>query len=140
MTKQKIDTIISACLVGVPCRKNGVSKTSVRALAIYKKGNSVAICPELMAGLGIPRNACEIVGGRIVDNSGKDFTQEFRLGAKLALEFVKKNKIKKAILKSGSPTCGCKTIYSGNFDGKKKKGVGVFADLLKREGIKIIEL
>ena len=140
MKKQKIDTIISACLVGVPCRWNGKAKTDKKALAIYNKGKCIAICPELMAGLGVSRNACEIVDGRIIDKSGKDFTKEFIAGAKLALDFVKKNKIKKAILKSGSPTCGCKTIYSGKFDGKKKKGTGVLATMLKKDKIKLTEI
>jgi len=124
----------------VPCRWNGKAKTSKKALASYNKGNCLAICPELMAELGIPRDKCEIVKGKIINENNKDFTKEFIIGAKLALEFVRKNKIKKAILKSGSPTCGCKTIYSGKFDGKKKKGMGIFAAMLKKEKVKITEV
>ena len=138
--ESKTDTIISACLVGVPCRWNGEEKTNKKALKIYAKGNCAAVCPELMAGLGIPRNACERVDGKIVDKNGKDHTKQYSIGAKLALDFIKKNKIKKAILKSGSPTCGCKTIYSGKFDGKKKKETGVFAEMLKKENIKMTEI
>jgi len=140
MKKIKVDTIVSSCLVGVPCRWNGEAKTNKKALKIYAKGNCAAVCPELMAGLSIPRNACEIVDSKIVDKNGKDYTKQYLIGAKLALDFVKKNKIKKAILKSGSPTCGCRTIYSGKFDGKKIKGTGIFATMLKKEKIKMIEI
>lgn len=140
MKKQKIDTIISACLVGVPCRWNSRNKISKKALAIYNKGNCVAICPEIMAGLGIPRNACEILNGKVIDKNGKNFTKEFLKGTKLALDFVRRNKIKKAVLKSGSPTCGCKTTYSGKFNGQKRKGMGVFSSALKKEKVRTVEI
>lgn len=138
--KQKNDTIISACLVGVPCRWNGKIKTNEKALTAYYKGNCMPICPEQMAGLRIDRCGCEIVNGRVIDKKGRDFTKKYLAGAKLALDFVKKNNIRKAVLKSGSPTCGCGTIYSGKFDGQKIKGMGVFAAMLKKEKIKLTEI
>ena len=60
---QKIKQCMSSCLVGVPCRYNGKSKVYQKSCDIYLKGNTLLICPEIMAGLPTPRPACEIVGG-----------------------------------------------------------------------------
>ena len=45
--------------------------------------------------------------------------------------------IKKAILKSNSPACGTGLIYDGTFSGKLRPGDGVFAAMLKRDGIRL---
>ncbi len=141
---------VSACLTGVPCRWNGKSKKSKDVLGIIKDKEYTALCPEQLAGLPTPRPACEIIGGdgfdvlnkkaKIIGSDGKEYTNIYIKGAKKALETIKKNKIKKVILKSGSPSCGCGTIYDGSFKGKKKKGYGVFAALLRKNGIKMLEL
>jgi uncharacterized protein YbbK (DUF523 family) len=150
--KNHINCIISACLVGVPCRWNAKHKFSKLALIEFQKGNAILVCPELMSGMKIPRAACEISNGdgldvlnnkaKVIDKKGDDYTNDFIAGSQKTInEIVKKNKIKKAILKSGSPSCGVKTIYSGKFNGKKIKGSGVFTALLKKNGIKnIIEI
>ena len=152
MNKKNIfEYVISACLVGIPCRFNGKSKLNEKALDVFLKGKSIAVCPELFANMETPRPACEICCGdgcdvikgsaSVLDNNGKDYSKQFICGAKIAIdEIVKKHGIKKAILKSGSPSCGSKSIYSGKFNGKKKRGDGVFACLLKKEGVKILTL
>ncbi len=151
MNNQKnIKYCMSACLVGVPCRYSGKSKLYQNSLDIYLEGETLVICPEILSGLPTPRPACEIVGGegedvllgtaKVIDKNGKDYSEDFINGAKKAFEIVKKHNIKKVYLKSGSPSCGAQTIYDGAFDGNTKKGSGVFAALLKREGVEIIEL
>lgn len=148
--KGKFEYVISACLLGIPCRWNGKSKTSKKSLEVYLKGNAIPVCPEIFGGLSTPRSACEIIGGdgkdvltrkaKIVDKKGKDYSKAFVCGSAIALEKIVKNYgIKKAILKSGSPTCGAGHIFSGKFDGKKKKGVGVFAAMLEKNGVEISE-
>lgn len=142
--------LISACLLGIPCRWNKKSKLNKKALNLFLRGEAVVVCPEILAGLPTPRPACEIKGGdgndvlngtaRVVDKTGKDHSSKFIKGARKTLQQVKLNKVTQAILKSGSPSCGVKLIYSGNFNGKKKKGVGVTAAILKKGGIKIKEL
>ncbi len=42
------------------------------------------------------------------------------------------------ILKERSPSCGSSMIYSGEFNGSKKKETGVTAALLKRNGIQVL--
>jgi len=147
--KKHFNQAISACLLGIPCRWNEKNKENKQAIKEFLKGKTLIICPEIMAGLPTPRPACEIVGGdgkdvlenraKILDREGNDYTDEFVKGAKLALDFIKENKIKKVLLKSGSPSCGAANIYIGDFSGNKKEGLGVFAALLQAHGIEIQE-
>ncbi|MFH0877553.1 MAG: DUF523 domain-containing protein [Candidatus Omnitrophota bacterium] len=59
-------------------------------------------------------------------------------GAKKSLELAKKYKIKKAIMKSKSPSCGCGLIHDGHFSKKLKPGFGVAAACLKKNGIEVM--
>ena len=141
---------MSACLAGVPCRYHGKSKVYKKSSDIFLEGKSLLLCPEIMAKLPTPRPPCEIIGGegkdvlsgkaKVVDPEGNDYSEYFIIGAKKALEIVKKHDVKKVFLKSGSPSCGATTIYDGSFKGNKKAGSGVFAALLKQEGIDVVEL
>lgn len=142
--------LVSACLLGIPCRWNKKSKLNKKALEIFLKGEAMVVCPEVLAGLSTPRPACEIKGGsgedvlkgeaKIIDKIGKDYSKLLIKGANKALTLAQKNKITEAILKSGSPSCGVSLIYSGDFNNQKKKGCGVFAALLKKNKIKLREL
>jgi uncharacterized protein YbbK (DUF523 family) len=144
-SKQKYEYAISACLVGVRCRWDGRAKPDKKALSIFKRGRCILICPEVSAGLPTPRPACEIIGGdgsgvlagraRVISRRRKDFTKFFVKGAQLTYLELKEYGVRKVILKSGSPSCGVNRIYSGKFDGQKKKGSGVFVSLLAKKGI-----
>ena len=116
---------------------------------LFSDYDIVPICPEQMGGLPTPRIPCEIQGGdgedvlegraAVIDKSGVDRTDAFIDGAKAALETVKKQGIKTAVLKSRSPSCGSGMIYTGSFDGRLKPGYGVVAALFKKMGIKIYD-
>ena len=54
------------------------------------------------------------------------------------LNLAKKLNIKKAILKSRSPSCGIDEIYDGTFSHTLTKKDGVTAELLKKNGIEVI--
>lgn len=54
------------------------------------------------------------------------------------LKIAKRFDVKKAILKSKSPSCGLNRIYNGNFDKTLVKGNGVTAQILIDNGIDII--
>ena len=143
--------LVSACLLSVPCRYDG-SHAKVTAapdhLHLFKERGVIAICPEFLAELAIPRGPFEIVGGngydvldgnaKVMSDDGNDYTRQFIGGAQKALETAKRMKVIKAILCDGSPTCGCKNIYDGSFKGKRKPGCGVFTALLKRNGIECV--
>jgi uncharacterized protein YbbK (DUF523 family) len=147
-SKLNSTTAISACLLGIPCRWNQKGKLHPDAFAAFAHGNALVVCPEVFGGMSTPRPACEIVGGdgrdvlagmaRVVDVNGHDYTQQFIAAAEKTLSLLQDNGITKIILKSGSPSCGAGTIYTGNFNGTTKDGVGVFTALLQKHNIDII--
>ena len=65
--------------------------------------------------------------------------RQFREGAEEALRIAKENGIDLAILQSRSPSCGVKQIYDGNFTGKLILGQGVFAQLLEKNGFRVMD-
>lgn len=70
--------------------------------------------------------------------SGQDVTRQFRLGAVRTLRLAKILKIKKAILKQRSPSCGSGQVYDGTFSGKIVAGNGVTTALLTKNGIQVV--
>lgn len=69
---------------------------------------------------------------------GKDVTRQFRRGAEEALRIARLAGCREAILKARSPSCGSGAIYDGSFSGKLIEGDGVFAGLLKEDGIEVV--
>lgn len=131
---------VSACLLGENCKYNGGNNYSEK-LVDYIKGNDVlSVCPEVMGGLPVPRESAEIVNGVVSHKDGTSVDKEFRKGAKKALERVKEENVDLVILQSRSPSCGVNTIYDGSFSGKLISGKGVFADLLQKNGIKVMDI
>ncbi len=100
-------------------------------------GQAVAVCPEVLGGLPVPRPPAEILGERIMTIDGKDVTAQYRAGAQAALRIAMKTGCSKAILKARSPSCGSGRIHDGSFSGRMTTGDGVFANLLKRAGIAV---
>ncbi|NQT75456.1 MAG: DUF523 domain-containing protein [Candidatus Omnitrophica bacterium] len=137
--------LVSACLAGIDCAWDGKDRLAPRIKHMVEKGLAVAVCPEVLGGRPIPRTRTEIRGGsggnvldgmaKVFDENSKDVTKEFLIGAHKALDIVEKHNIKKAILKSRSPSCGCDEIYDGSFQGRLVRGDGVTAALLKRKGV-----
>ena len=74
---------------------------------------------------------------KIVNDKGKDVTNEFLLGAEKTIDIVKRNNIKLALLKDNSPSCGSTMIYDGSFSQKKIVGMGITAKKLKELGVQI---
>ena len=131
---------VSACLLGENCKYNGGNNYSEKLKDYIKDKDVVAICPEVLGGLPIPREPSEIVNGIVRHKDGTSVDKEFKKGAKAALEIVKEQKVQIVILQSRSPSCGVNTIYDGSFSGRIISGQGIFADLLKRNGIKAIDI
>jgi len=100
----------------------------------------ISICPEVLGGLSIPREAAEIVNGKVSHKDGTSVDKEFRRGAETALKIIKEQQVDFVILQSRSPSCGVNTIYDGSFSGKIISGQGVFANLLQKNGIKVIDV
>ena len=129
-----MNVLVSACLLGVPCRYDGASKDK-GIKNKYPKLKFVEICPEVMGGLSTPRKPAEILQEKVVTIDGDDVTKEFEDGAKLALEVALKNDCSVAILKARSPSCGSGLAYDGTFSGNLVQGDGVLTALLKENGI-----
>ncbi len=132
--------LVSACLAGLNCRYNGSNCAHAQVQALVDKGKALPICPEQLAGLQTPREACEILtdsdGNRkVIGKNGRDYTQIYQTGAERTLTLCKAFKIKKAILKSGSPSCGSGKIYDGTFSCRLIDGDGITASRLKQHGI-----
>ena len=139
--------LISACLAGINCTYKGKNKLKPSIKKMVDDGIAIPVCPEVMGGLGIPRENSEIVDGdgmdvlkrraRVMTISGKDVTEIYIKAAKAVLAIARIYSVRKAILKSKSPACGAGRIYDGSFTKKLKNGSGVTASLLCQKGVKV---
>lgn len=139
-------TLVSACLLGKPCRYDGGSKLSL-AVGQWLDGRGddvIAVCPEQLGGLGTPRPAAWLVGGdgvAVLDgrarvlrhDDGGDVSAAFIAGAERAAALG--SHAGTAVLKARSPSCGCGQVW---IDGKLQAGDGVFAALLRRRGLVVL--
>ncbi len=130
--------LVSACLLGKPCRYDGKSKPCERVIALSNTYNLIPICPEVMGGLPTPRTPSEICGERVLMKDGRDVTENYNRGAQKALEIARENACTVAILKEKSPSCGSGLIHNGLFDGGLVEGDGIAAQLLKNNGIRVL--
>ena len=126
--------LVSACLLGKNCKYNGGNNYDPKVEALLKDHVPVEICPELLAGLGVPRTPIEIVGGEVKDRNGNSVDASLRRAVDMILSQVRREGIRYAILKSRSPTCGVRQIYDGTFSGTLVDGAGILAQPLMDEG------
>ncbi|MCL2335788.1 MAG: DUF523 domain-containing protein [Firmicutes bacterium] len=141
--------VVSSCLLGQKCRYNATDCYRP-ALLETLSDNYIKLCPELLAGLSIPRLPCEIVGGGgkevlrgnavILDRQGADITDVMVAGARKAAEICRQKGVTRAYLKSNSPTCGCGQVFDGSFTGTLTGGNGLFAELLLQNGIDVVSI
>ena len=136
MEKEKI--LISSCLIGLNCKYDGGNNENSKLVELMKEKDLVPICPEQLGGLKTPRASAERKQEKVITKEGVDVTKEYQKGAEEVLKLAKKLNIKKAILKSRSPSCGIDEIYDGTFSHNLVKGDGVTAELLKKNGIEVI--
>lgn len=131
--------LVSACLLGEPCRYDGKSKPNEAVISLKEKHTLIPVCPEALGGLKTPRIPAEICGDRVMRADGADITEEYKRGAKSTLDIAKKEGVSLAILKSRSPSCGNKQIYDGNFTKTLIDGKGITARLLEQNQIRVID-
>ena len=129
--------LISACLLGVPCRYDGKSKPAAKIDALREKYELIPVCPEQSGGLPTPRTPSERCGDRVVMANGADVTAQYQKGAHSALEVYLREGCVAAVLKERSPSCGSGEIYDGTFTRTLVSGDGVTAELLKKNGIRV---
>lgn len=138
--------LISQCLLGYRCRYDSSASSDMRERLSrlgYSEQDLLAVCPETLGGLPTPRFPAEVItiqGKRVVINkAGQDVTQAFRDGANQTLQLAQKYQVRKALLKSKSPSCGVHAIYDGHFHGVLKSEPGLTAEKLVAAGIHVLD-
>ena len=129
--------LISACLLGVPCRYDGAAKPHPLAAALAERHELVPVCPEQLGGLPTPRPPAERQGDAVRTQAGADVTEQYRRGAEEAARLCRLLGCQAAVLKERSPSCGHGEIYDGTFTGTRVPGDGVTAERLKAGGIPV---
>lgn len=129
--------LISACLLGIPCRYDGRSVKAVDIERLAEKFELIPVCPEIYGGLSTPRTPSERVGDKTLMKDGRDVTENYLRGAEAAYALCESLGCTLALLKERSPSCGKNKIYDGTFTGTLIDGEGVTAEYLRERGIKI---
>jgi uncharacterized protein YbbK (DUF523 family) len=131
--------LISACLLGIPCRWHGRRAKRRDALLARLKQRYVLIpiCPEQLGGMPTPRTsetlAAGVTGADVLDGNarliapgtGEDVTDFHVAGARYTLEIAGIVGARRAYLTSGSPSCDRN---------------GVTGEMLRRNGIRVIRV
>ena len=132
--------VVSACLLGRSCRYDGGHKRCDEVCRLAKRirsrgGVVMMACPEMAAGLPIPRRPAERQGSRVLQDDGTDVTEAFFEGVRRTMAEVRgSGGAPLAVLKAKSPSCGVNLIYDGSYTGSLTRGSGVFAECLEQEG------
>ncbi|PIQ97845.1 MAG: hypothetical protein COV67_02060 [Nitrospinae bacterium CG11_big_fil_rev_8_21_14_0_20_56_8] len=136
--KQKIRVGISSCLLGENVRWDGGHKLdSCITTALGPFFEWVPTCPELEAGLGVPREPMHLarqgntvrVMGR---ESNRDWTPVLERYNRTRLNELARLDLCGYIFKKNSPSCGLKgvTLYTDRGTAAGGKGTGLFAAAL----------
>ena len=131
--------VVSACLLGRDCKYNGGNNYDAKVMEYLQGKEIIPVCPEVLAGLGIPRTPIEIVDGEIRDRNGNSVDAALRQVVDQILDQLQDEQIQCAILKSRSPTCGVHQVYDGTFSGTLTEGAGVLAQALLDAGYQVLE-
>ena len=129
--------LVSACLLGIPCRWHGrrAKKREKLIRRLRQRYVLVPICPEQLGGMPTPRTGEMLhgTGAQVLDEglriiapeTGEDVTRFHVDGAQYALEIAETIGAKRAYLKGGSPSCDRE---------------GVTGEVLTRGGVKVIRV
>jgi uncharacterized protein YbbK (DUF523 family) len=144
---QKISIGISGCCYGSKVRYNNKGWDFLDFIG-REKGDYIwhPVCPECMAGFGVPRNPIRIAGGtgnevwsgeaKVMQQGKGDVTDYLKEGARTCMDTLIRGGVEVFVYMDGSPSCG---VYRTNLK-KQKRGnpPGVFGSLLLKEGYFLI--
>lgn len=132
-TMQKIKIGISSCLLGHPVRYDGRHKLQPGLRGrLERYVEFVPICPEVLSGMGIPREPMNLEGKitaprLITHNSRTDKTGLLKNWAEKEVERLAAENLCGFIFKSGSPSCGLEKVKVYADKGAPvKSGMGIF--------------
>jgi len=131
---------ISACVFNCPVRYNGRAFDALSHLG-REKADFVwtPVCPECLAGLGVPRMPVHLTGtgqdvlagrARVRDRRGRDRTDDVTGGCEAALGALERAGVEAVVVKEASPTCGLYKARVGKRRTETSEGSGVFGALL----------
>jgi uncharacterized protein YbbK (DUF523 family) len=135
--QQTEPVLVSACLLGIPCRWHGRRAKLREGLieGLKRKYVLVPVCPEQLGGMATPRTGEMLhgTGAQVLDEglrliapeTGEDVTEFHVRGAKYTLEIAQIVGAKRAYLKGGSPSCDRD---------------GVAGEVLRRGGVRVIRV
>ncbi len=130
---------VSACLLGRPVRFDGGHKLDAFVRdELGRHVELVPVCPELEAGLGVPRPAVRLVqlGGdrvRMIDpRSGADHTDLMLELARRRVEELAREELCGFVVQKGSPSCGLERVKVHGAAGTapRRDGRGLFTAAL----------
>ena len=144
---EKIRVGISACNAGARVRWNRAGWDRLKALD-RELSNFIwtPVCPEAMAGLGVPRDPIRLAGGNgddfwagnadIKNRSGRNVSADVRTGTQVCMDTLRRAGVEAFIFMEGSPTCG---VYRTTLKNKRLgKPPGTFGSLLLKEDLFLI--
>ena len=129
--------LVSACLLGCPCKYSGGDNLCPEVMALKEKFHLVPLCPEQLGGLPTPRPPAERLGNRVITQEGRDVTGQYTAGAETAVRLSRLLGCVGAVLKARSPSCGAGQIYDGSFTGTLIPGDGVTVQALRAAGVPV---
>ena len=121
--------VVSRCLGYEACRYNGEIISVNWRIELEKVADVITVCPEVLAGLGVPRVPINLylMDGQvhvIQDETGLDVTESLERASDVFLSAL--GDVDAFILKSKSPSCGLGTMKIREGD-SYEIGSGVFA-------------
>lgn len=129
---------VSACLLGENVRFNaGHCREDFVAGTLARHFTLVPVCPEVEAGLGVPRESLRLVASArgpllMAPRSGRDLTSTLRGWAEERLPGLAALDLSGFVLKKDSPSCGLFRVrVHGPRGGATRTGRGVFAGVLR---------
>lgn len=134
---------ISACVYSCPVRYNGRAFDALSTMGRERSDYSFTpICPECLAGLGVPREPIHLTGpGQCVlageaavrDRHGRDVSSAIVEGSLAAMQALERARVQAVIVKESSPTCGLVKAQVGRRR-RAETGAGVFGAMLLERG------
>lgn len=143
----KINIGISACQFGSKIRYNSKGQ-DITTFMGREKSDFIwhPVCPEVLSGMGVPRNPVSLRGGNgddfwegtadIKNRGGTNLNDWMKKGVESAVGVLKRANVKVYIFMEGSPTCG---VYRTSLKNKRLgHPPGIFGSLLLKEGFFLI--
>ncbi|BDD11596.1 hypothetical protein FUAX_40280 (plasmid) [Fulvitalea axinellae] len=147
LLEDKIHVGISACMYGAKIRYNAKGWNMPANLNRERSDFYwTPVCPEVMAGMGVPRTPIRLQGGNghdfweekaiIKNRKGQEVSEQLRFGAETCMGTLDRAGVEAFVFMEGSPSCGVyRTTLKNDRLGKPP---GVFGSLLLKEKLFLI--